>query len=333
MKQYLPILISVISCAVALLCMLRISSLESQMNSLKNDMNNNMTMIRNDVLAMNGSIDDKLEEKASLLSTGDYYLQNPDLRAGSAELYCSITPKEFSPANTTAVLLCNEQEIPMTLRSGAFVVSVPVPLLETVEITSVTFSSGGTVRTQALDWTLNPRELYLPSLYAKCSGSSTGTVKNDTYVWRYNGKLEVSVEQKGGLETEVYSLDLVQYNNGVEVERLSLLGEVREGTYFGKPPAATIDNEDPFQLSYDLTQSYEIPFGTTMELIVEMNDGSDYIHRVLLNRFVIDDNGTLDEREIPIWRSSAGNIYDLDGKLLYGTDWNDENNRHYWNNK
>lgn len=327
MKKHIPTIVSLVSCLMTLLCLFHISALENRLYSLQNNFTNMQSILRDDIRNISVSVKNSVEEGNNLLSTSSYTLENPNLSEGIVDLNCVVTLKEFEPEGTSAVITCNEQTYPMELKNGNFVAKFPLSIFDTSYVTQVSFTRNGVVRTQALDWYIAPRDQFVPRMDARFSGTSTGTVSGaNTYNIRKSGTLSVTVEQKGGLDYDVDQLDLIRYINGQEVERTDLLKQApREDTaYFGKVPGASIVSKDPFELILDLDSNYSFPFASSMVLMVEMRDGSGYVHRSIVDVATISEDGKMVDDGIPLWHGAEGNIYDNEGTLLSGIDWNEE---------
>ena len=327
MKKHIPIICCVLSCLLTVLCLFRISALEDRLYSLQNSVSNMHSVLHDDIRNIATNVKNSVEEGNNLLSTSSYSLEDPNLKNGTVDLSCIVTLKEFEPDGTTAVLTCNDKEYPMNLKNGDFVAKFPVSIFDSSRVTEVSFSKDGVVRTQALDWYISPRDEFVPRLYASCSGTSTGSVSGaNTFNWHKNGTLHVSVEQKGGMDYEVNSLDLIRVIDGEEVERSALLGEQPENAVvFGKKPAAIVTNDDPLTLVLELDRSFECPFGSTMLLMVEMTDSSGFTHRAIVDEVKVSADGKLNDDTIPRWHGASGNIYDREGNLICGVDWSDVN--------
>lgn len=322
MKQKLPIIISVFSCLLALLCMVRIVNLQNQLRSMENNLNNSILILRNDINNISSNVSYQLEEQDNLLSSNDFSFGLADWKNLTVELNCTITPKEFRPEETSVVLVCNGEEHPMTLRSGAYVATFPISMLEGSTITEVRFLENGNIRIQNMDWSIYPRDQYFPNLYTSFSGSGSGKKDSSTCTWTYNGTLYITAEQKGGLNSSIEALDLVQYNNGEEVTRSSFLGQDKDdnSVVFGqKKPAVTITNQDPLEVQYELQQDYTFPFGSTMELYVEMSDSRGFTYRALVGRLSASAEGEVNDDEQFVGWDNCYWILDENGQLLYSS--------------
>lgn len=318
MKKHLSLILCALSCLLTLVCLVRISSLENKLNRLQNNMGNMQNILRDDILNISSHVYSSMEENSSLLSSSNYTLENPNLSRGTVDLNCVITLKEFEPDGTTAVLTCNDNTYPMNLKNGSFVAKVPLSLFHSSKVTQVSFTTDGTVRTQALDWYLNPREEFVPTLYADFSGGTTMTAASSSI--QKDGHIQITVVQPSTLSNEIQSIALVQSIDGNEVERTELLNqEDSNAVVFGKTQKITIENEEPLEIDVPLNKSFSCPRGSTLRLYIEMSDSSSYIHRSLISQDSIDENGTwLDDDSW--WYGAEGSIYNSDNTLIYGFD-------------
>ena len=323
MKQYIPWVISLVCCGLVCLCMMKLSDMQNQLISMQSSLNSQINTLQSNINSIYSNVDNKLEQQDNLLSASDFLFEEPRLSDGKVNVLCSVTPKVFQPEGTTAAILCNGKEYAMTLQDKQFVASIPISLYETSIINSVSFQKDGTVQTQALDWYLNPRERFLPTMFANFKGSSRGSVEGaNEYVYSMDGSIDILVEQNGGLTTTVEHIDLVQYVDGREIDREEIYGKPRENSAYFGGTSAEVTSEDPFCMDYRLKEDFSCPFGSTMELYVEMRENSGITHRKLVQRIIVTADGKRDEREADFWYSNSNeaNIYDAEGNLLYGID-------------
>ena len=323
MKQNISLIISALSVVLVLFCLARISSLQKQLATAQNNLSNRITTVENNVSNIYANVDAMLEEEASILSAGDFTLGEADVANGTVELTCTVTPKIYQPEGTTALLTCGGKEYSMTLENGAYSVTFPVSIFESTIVEKVSFSKDGTISTQSLNWYVSPREQYLPDLQAGFSGSVSKTAKNGIYSHFYNGQLSIDAWQRGDTTSTFETLHLLQYIDGEEAARSDILGQTKkEGTtYFGYTPAATITSSDPLSVNMSLNQTFEQPFGSTMELVVEGVDSYGYLYRSVIDRVTIDQQGNpVDDNYIGYGECS---IYSPDGELLYGIEGNE----------
>ena len=318
MKQYIPTIISILSCILVVVSMIKIAQLEEQLNLMRNETSGRFSSLQSSISSISSNVSATLEEQANLLAASSYTVDNLDLAKRTVDITCCITPKIYQPDGTTATIVCNDKEYAMTLKEGSYQATFPIPLVESSMVEQVAFVKDGTVSTQSLQWYLSPRDEYLPYMFASFHGRSSSSNGN-WFITTYDGSIDVTVEQKGGIENTVETLDLVQYVNGEEVYRESMLDLPQENTsYFGKQFNSSLNSEDPFDLTYKLDKSFETPAGGKMRLCVEMTDGTDLTYRCIIDGQTLDENGTRLEDD-DFFRHECS-IYDENNKLLYGSE-------------
>ncbi len=319
MKRHTPATIAVFSCLLTAICLFQIAALKDEIRNVQSSLNAQMGDVNSTVRNTYSNIDSLLKKQASLLSGSGYEYGGLNTDKMTVELSCSVTPREFSPAGTTAVLVLNGREYPMTLKSGAFSVTLALPLFVQNEIPKVQFAEGGVLRTEALDWILTPRYEFLPNVFASLSGSASG--RNSL---RRKGTVDINVD--GASSLEIKSISLIGVLDGKEINRTSIKPNENADIqgYIPAEPAPPVDITSSGRVyhgSYELDETYEIPNGSTHELYIEVVDGYDLHYRVLIDRFIVDKNGNpgRDENEW-MWRGTEADICDASGNILYGID-------------
>ena len=61
MKKHLPVIVSLISCLLTVLCLFRISALENRLYSLQNNVNNMSSILRSDIQNISVSVKNSLD--------------------------------------------------------------------------------------------------------------------------------------------------------------------------------------------------------------------------------------------------------------------------------
>jgi len=318
MKQHIPTIISILSCILVVVSMLKISQLEDQLYTMRNETSGRFSSLQSSINLISSNVSAKLEEQANLLAASSYTLDNLNLDKRTVDITCFITPKIYQPEGTTATIMCNGEEHTMTLKEGSYQATFPISLVESSIVEQVSFVKDGTVSTQSLQWYLSPRDEYLPYMHASFHGRSSSNNGN-WFIITYDGDVDVTIDQKDDIENHIESLDLVQYINGEEVYRESMLDLPQENTaYFGKNFNSTLNSENPFDLTYRLNESFETPYGGKMRLVVEMTDGTGLIYRCIIDGQTLNDQGMrVDDDDF--WHRECS-IYDENNKLLYGTE-------------
>lgn len=335
MKPIVQKLLAAAAVLLLILCLYRIVALEDQLRMTENHLTNQVQQLRSDMNNLRYNIQSTLEEQASLLADHRWEYGEADMENQTVELHCSVTPKEFSAGSTTATLVTGEQEHPMELQNGSFVTTLDLPLLANESDWKVLFRNGNTVRTELLDWYLSPRYDYLPALHADISGSSYLNTNTKEKVSVYTRDQQIHIDIEATVPFGVQSAAIIEVLDGKEVKRTPIT--LNPGTVYDEVEAASglfTESEVSVAVSEDGTEVYdrtsyyyydmltdpiEIPFGSTLEIFVEVVDSYGLYHRVKIDHQSIDNTGGLvhDEDEW-MWRGSEGLIYDADGNLLWG---------------
>lgn len=319
MKQYIPTIISILSCILVLVSMLKISQLEDEINRIRSENNSNYSNLQSNIANITANVNAALEEQSNILASSSYKLDNVDYKQLSVELSCFVTPKIFQPEGTTATILCNDKEYEMDFVDGSYQVTFPISLLESNLVEKVSFVKDGTISTQSLDWYLDLRNKYLPTMHAGFSGQFSSSL-GDWTKRVYNGSVNVDVTVPSDGECSMQALDLVYYIDGEEISRQDMLDLPEEGNaYFGSSFKTTITNDDPLELSYELKETFEQPAGSTMRLCVEMIDNNGLIYISIIEGCQLDANGQIVEGSDDFWRHECA-IYDQNRQLLYGSE-------------
>ena len=107
--------ISVITCILLVICLVQIADLKQQVQNLSNDLTHRMSNVENSVQSISGEVYRQLEKEASLLADSAWSYGDVDLDTCTVEFQCSVSPKEYQPDVTKAVLLTGTGEYPMSL--------------------------------------------------------------------------------------------------------------------------------------------------------------------------------------------------------------------------
>ena len=140
MKQNRTFIASLIACLLAVACLFQLAALNERTTSMERNMSTWMNNMDHRISNISFSVQDTLEEQASLLADSRWEYGDADIPSQTAVLRCAVTPKEFSPAETTASLICGEQAWPMTLENGEFVARITLPLFSDSVVTKADLS-------------------------------------------------------------------------------------------------------------------------------------------------------------------------------------------------
>ena len=191
--------------------------------------------------------------------------------------------------------------------NGRYEVIMEVPLFKDVNIPSVLFKENETIRTENLDWVFNPRNELLPLVYAYNAGSvgfGKSKDKENTGTWIFSGDLDVDIVAKDREEFEVEKAEIIRYIDEKEVERIDIDLNTIEG--HGK-------------LWYDWNPTFEIPYGSTQDIFVEVTMHCGLVYRAQISCCGMDEQGNPME-DNGILGSMEASIYDTNGNLLYNVE-------------
>ncbi len=290
MKKNISDILAAVACLLVIVCLFQISSLKSQVRNLQNGLSSQMSTVNNNIGNISSSVSYALAEQASLLSADSWEFGEADIDAKTVMLNCAISPKKYT-TNTEAVIVIDGVEHSMILGDGGeFTANIEIPLFAETHVSTVIFHEGEVIQTEALNWDLSPRYDYLPNVSAYLSGSATGSTQDSVYVYHREGVINVDACCKD--EGEIKSVTLVEMLDGVELSRTSIpldnedFFENYQNESGARPENMTSAQsatqmkghitEGPFY--YELDKDYEIPFGSTLTLYIEMEDGNGLLY-------------------------------------------------------
>lgn len=112
MKQKFPILLQLASFLLLAWCLLRIGSLQEQIETLQSNQSSQFSNLQGQISGISGQVERSLEEGASLLASFETEYGQLDVSSGQVTLTCSLVPKVMTP-DTAAQLICNGQPCQM----------------------------------------------------------------------------------------------------------------------------------------------------------------------------------------------------------------------------
>jgi hypothetical protein len=300
MEKRLPIamIITVITGLVAIACLVQVLELREQVQRLQRSVEETQQEVRDTVSSQYSQISSMLEEEGSLLAGSSFSYGALDLETMTVEFCYQVTPKTFTPGETTAAVVINGTQYPMTLEDGSFVCRIAWPLTDQIEVSQILFWTDGVQQAEAVNHVSMLQVEALPSLYPWFEGN----VEGETSL-RVAGYLTVETAAPAGQTLAFSSIDLVAYADGEEIHRETFAGE------------EIYHDSTAYSASQDLERTYEVPEGATFELCVEMVDESGLRYKApVVRRGVNYDTGENVVEEI-----SPGfyEVYDPDGKLLF----------------
>lgn len=326
MKKHISSIVAVLALAVAIASQFRISSLQDEVRRLENNLNSSISTMESNHSSAIRYMEQMMEKEASILTDTGFSLGNMDLTDKTFVLTGSVTPKEHQPGVTEAFLTVNGKAYPMELVNGAYTIQVDLPLFEEARVDKVEFREGDIIRTETLEEQWSPRHRLLPTVSGRLGGSGRGSAANGIYTWHREGEVRINVEGKGHV-IDVRSVALVEELDGVEVSRTEIpltSTESNRGNHATKEPAppptsgTQINGAESFYHMID--REFNIPFGSTLELLAEVVDGNGLRYRIVLDHWTVSENG--ENADDPLWgmRDLFEQILDEDGNIIYEVD-------------
>jgi len=307
MKQKLKNILLFANTILLVVCLMQLADLRAELQNMRSNTGNQISNILTNLNNSYSYIEETLEENASIVSKSEWEFGEIDIKAGTVEVNAYVIPKEYQPDETRAFFLCGDEEIEADYVGGKYVVTMNLPLFEDVNMPSVIFKENGTVRTGKLDWFFNPRAELLPYVYAYNLGSfrvGKSEEKENVSTWTFSGDVEIDVVGKYRDEFKIDTAEIVRFLDGKEVERFDITLE-----------AMTAHNT----FSYNWNPTYEIPFGSTQELFVDITLKNGMVYRSQISYCRMDEQGTPIEDD-GYWENLEASIYDTEGNVLYSVN-------------
>ena len=326
MKKHLSTSVTVLALAIAVVSQFRISELQSEIRQMENRLNNSISTMQSNQSNAISHMQQLMEKEASILTNTDYSLGKMDLANKTFVLSGSVTPKEHQPGVTEAFLTVNGKAYPMEFANGAYTVQVDLPLFEEARVDKVEFHEGDVIRTETLEEQWSPRYRLLPQVSGRLSGSGRGSAGNGVYTWHREGEIRINVEGKGPI-IDVRSVALVEMLDGVEVGRTEIPLTSTESNRRNNakeepapPPTSGTQVNGTESFYHMIDREFNIPFGSTLELLAEVVDGDDLRYRTVLEYWAVNEKGEPVDDDFIGLRDLFEQILDADGNVLYEVD-------------
>ena len=326
MKKHLSTVATVLALVIAVVSQFRISNLQSEIHQLENQLNNSVSMLQSNQSAALSRMQELMEQEASILTQTNFSLDELDLADKTFVLSGSVTPKEHQPGVTEAFLTVNGKAYPMELANGTYTIQLDLPVFEDARVEKVEFREDDVIRTETLDEQWSPRYELLPSVHGRLGGSGRGTAANGVYTWHREGEVRINVEGKGQV-IDVRSVTLVEELDGVEVGCTEIPLTSTESTQRknakeepAPPPTSGIQVDGAESFYHMIDREFNIPFGSTLELLAEVVDGNGLRYRTVLEYWAVNEKGEPVDDDYFGLRDLFEQILDTDGNVLYEVD-------------
>ena len=337
MKRFAA-LINILMIAALVFCVIQINDLENQINNLRNSINNVDRHLSNEMSNIYNNVHSMLKEQENQLTLSDWEYAELDFVNMTAEIICTVVPKEYDPDSTAAKLITKGSEVEMNYSEGKYTVKMIIPMFDITEIQQINLIDNGTVRTQELGWNIRPKDDSLLWTFVRFSGEGRGTYGKEAYTWKANGHVNVDIERKGTFE--IKKVELVEMLDGNEINRIpvdiSLDGQKAYADEISKKgnavpeylydPEYKDDNvyDGHASIFYPLSKETVIPNGSEYILFADITDGYDLTYRCLIECASIQENGDHNEaREEELnllCNAEAVFIFDKDGNVIYTSE-------------
>ena len=324
MKRHLSTIVTVLALAIAVISQFRISNLQGEIRQMENRLNSSISNVQSNQSNAIAYMQQLMEKEASILTHTDFSLGELDLANKTFVFSGSVTPKEHQPGVTEAFLTVNGKAYPMQLANGVYTIQLDLPLFEEARVDKVEFHEGDVIRTETLDKQWSPRYELLPQINGRLSGSGRGSAANGVYTWHREGEIRVSVEGKGQT-IDVRSVAILEVLDGVEVGRTEIpLTSTKSNR--NEEPAPEPVPESGFTVRgsetfyHEIDRDFNIPYGSTLELVVEVVDGNGLRYRTVLEHWSVNEKGENVDDDLMGLRDLFEKILDADGNILYEVD-------------
>ena len=296
MKERMKGVFIVVLCILLVLSMVQIHNLKEELERETGYLNSRISSLESQISNIYRNVNETLEKEASLLTFSEWNITSMDVDQVTANVEVTITPKEYLEGSTEAILQVGSREYTMNMEDGSFRAELEVPLFENTTIDQVVFQDGSQVRTEYLDWGINPRFDMLPDVYANPTGSWTYGYGDSQNTMTCNAEIQIHVDSKEE-KAEIKAVHLVEIQNGTVQKRTAVPAD-ENGEYI-----------------IECKETYKSPFGTRFEIAAEVTDQYGLVYRCIVHRWESDKNGKLvDDND---WLGRPAAIYNQDGKLLY----------------
>lgn len=324
MKKHLSTIVTVLALAIAVISQFRISNLQGEIRQMENRLNSSISNVQSNQSNAIAYMQQLMEKEASILTHTDFSLGELDLANKTFVFSGSVTPKEHQPGVTEAFLTVNGKAYPMQLANGVYTIQLDLPLFEEARVDKVEFHEGDVIRTETLNEQWSPRYELLPQINGRLSGSGRGSAANGVYTWHREGEIRVSVEGKGQT-IDVRSVAILEVLDGSEVARTEIpLTSTKSNRNDEPAPESvpesgfTVIGSETFY--HEIDRDFNIPYGSTLELVVEVVDGNGLRYRTVLEHWSVNEKGeNVDDDYIGL-RDLFEQILDADGNILYEVD-------------
>lgn len=308
MKNKTTTIIAIIACALLIFDSFKIMRMQNEIDNLRSNLNNETNAVSREISSIYANVQDMLDKEASQLSSAEWEYGNIDVEQRTAEIKCRVVPKVYNPESTKATIVCDGLEYDMQYENNQYVATIELPLFGKNEFSQVKLNDNGTIRTEELNWILEPRYEVLPLSYAGMGGKATGKPGNGEYVWSPQYSVHINIEGKA-IDYQIKSIDFVEVLDGKESSRTPIdLSQAGQKSYVealeksNQPvpeyaaQSTNANYHESVQFLYYLDKEYHIKNGSMLEFYIDVVDGYGLRYRSFVDCMATKDNQPDEER-------------------------------------
>ena len=305
MKKDFTTMISVVVCVLLVVNLIQIHHLKQDVTDLRAETRNELRAVSNSISSNVSSISENIrsamEEERNLLTTGQWQCGEADIEKKTAEVICTIVPKEYTPGSTQVSILCNGKEWKLAYQDSEYTTKIEVPLFERSEVVQVKLNDHATIRTQELDWVIEPRYGAVLNVNARYDGRSVVHHNRQSHTYAPEQLVEILLEKEG--EFTIRSADVLVLLDGKEYKRFPVdLTEKGQEAYknaaskklerIPESDAPAYSRKDDSGIYYEryvywMDQGWDVPEGSIVEFYVEVVDETGLRYRSFLEWFEV----------------------------------------------
>ena len=298
--QTLLILIVIIMLSYIIM---EIGVIKGRVSSVERNLSSRISTVESQINGITSDIERTLEEEASILAYSDFAIGEEEIKNGTFKLQVRILPKEYSP-DTNVFIIMDGKEYPLEYDGKEYHAEIEQELFKDyILVESVKFVDGNVTRSQGINYGINPKESFMPYMYANFGGSYSSGYKYANEITDYKRQGDVIVDMSypsdfGGISSCTYYV----YVDGAEVNK-----QPARIDYSGTNSLTAIVNED---------KTYYVPFGKNIEFVIEVIDVNGLRYVWTMEEYHANDNGNI-EAIYPESGMETVNVYNQDNELLY----------------
>ncbi len=319
MKKHIKTIALVLAIVLASVSLYMNYNLSNEIDSLKLSLNNSVNSLSQEIGGIYNNVDEKLEEKASILATSSYEYGKPDIAGGTVDIDFSLLPKEYTNS-TKAEIVFEGASYPLEFKNGSYRGLVTVSLYkEYMNAMNVVLTDGENIRTETPDWSFSPVGLLGQININDNDLSMHGKYEKNEYVSTLSGVLEVQFYCKKDIAS-LKELWLVHEVDGEVKSKIPVpLNTVAPTGVNVSPDWYNEDSEYSNALYYFKTeQNFKAPYNSVQVVYVEAVDSNGLRYRTSVGE------GTITRKVVTAndhsWDSDyryTSKIVDASGKILW----------------